>query len=156
MSELNPARHESKDVNSLGILIAAASVAGSVLTAFFVAGWGLDLLNASNQQGTSAFPLAEQERRHLPPEPRLDAIDRMEGKAAALDLGTAQQAELESYGWVNKKAGIVRIPLSRAMKIIVADKLLPARSDTALEKKSERGQSAPSAASSGRTLEREP
>ena len=38
----------------------------------------------------------------------------------------AEEAALNSYGWVDKDAGIVKIPVDRAMEIL-AKKGLPAR-----------------------------
>jgi hypothetical protein len=51
----------------------------------------------------------------LPPEPRLE-IDPQEGLAA---LQTAENERLASYGWVDKPNGVVRIPIERAMALMV-------------------------------------
>ena len=40
-----------------------------------------------------------------------------------------EEAELNSYGWLNKTAGVVRIPIERAMDLLLA-KGLPTRSAT--------------------------
>lgn len=59
---------------------------------------------------------------HQPPEPRLQ-VD------AAADLQRMHAAEdllLNQYGWTDSKAGIARIPVSRAMAIL-ANRGLPAR-----------------------------
>jgi len=51
----------------------------------------------------------------LPPEPRLQV-------SAPKDLEQYKAAQgeiLNSYGWVDQKAGIVRIPIERAMDILV-------------------------------------
>jgi hypothetical protein len=42
------------------------------------------------------------------------------------EMRAAEDATLHSYGWVDKNAGIVRIPVDRAMEIL-AKKGLPAR-----------------------------
>jgi hypothetical protein len=41
-------------------------------------------------------------------------------------MRAAEDAALDSYGWVDKDAGIVRIPVDRAMEIL-AKKGLPSR-----------------------------
>ena len=41
-------------------------------------------------------------------------------------MRAAEEAALNSYGWVDKDAGIVKIPVDRAMEIL-AKKGLPAR-----------------------------
>jgi hypothetical protein len=40
-----------------------------------------------------------------------------------------EQAELSSYGWINRTAGVVRIPIERAINLVLQDGL-PSRSDT--------------------------
>jgi hypothetical protein len=58
----------------------------------------------------------------LPPEPRLQVT-------APKDLEqykAAQEEILNNYGWVDQNAGIVRIPIDRAMDILV-QKGLPLR-----------------------------
>jgi len=52
-------------------------------------------------------------RNSIPPEPRLqntpfDELRRMRAK---------EDSALASYGWVDRKAGIVRIPIERALEI---------------------------------------
>ena len=57
----------------------------------------------------------------LPPEPRLQ-ISPSEDWAEML---RREQAVLDSYGWVDRSRGIVRIPIERAMELI-AQRGLPA------------------------------
>jgi hypothetical protein len=40
----------------------------------------------------------------------------------------AQNAKLNSYGWIDKSAGVIRIPIDRAMDLL-AQRGLPARDD---------------------------
>jgi hypothetical protein len=45
-----------------------------------------------------------------------------EGRAKHLaDLHAHEQAEAHSYGWVDQKAGIVRLPIERAMELVVEE-----------------------------------
>ena len=63
--------------------------------------------------GPPASPF--EDVRALPPEPRLQTT-------APLDLKsyrTGQEKTLESYGWVDPDAGIVRIPVDRAMDLLL-------------------------------------
>jgi hypothetical protein len=60
--------------------------------------------------------------RQLPPEPRLQV-------SPARDLQEMRAREdevLHSYGWVDRQAGIVRIPIARAIDLL-AERGLPAR-----------------------------
>lgn len=49
------------------------------------------------------------------PEPRLEDDERGELKNILLD----QEQKLNSYGWVDEKAGVARIPIERAMQLVV-------------------------------------
>ena len=73
------------------------------------------------------YPLASTETR-LPPQPRVQANPAEDMKALRLE----SEAMLTSYAWVNEKAGIVRIPIDRAM-ILVAERGLPVRSGAQAE-----------------------
>jgi hypothetical protein len=42
-------------------------------------------------------------------------------RAAMLDLRQKQTAQAASYGWVDQKAGIVQLPIARAMELIVKE-----------------------------------
>ncbi len=61
----------------------------------------------------------------LPPGPRLQVQPHQELE----DYCPAQQQEVNTYGWVNQESGVVRIPVDRAMELILA-RGLPARSAT--------------------------
>ena len=63
-----------------------------------------------------ANPLAAAEGPRMPPQPRLQTHPLK-------DLDELHKAEndlLTSYGWVDKSAGTVRIPIDRAMEILAA------------------------------------
>jgi hypothetical protein len=60
----------------------------------------------------AAYPL----RRHagpLPPEPRLQDHPRED----LATLRAQEDADPHSYGWVDRNAGVVRIPIEQAMKL---------------------------------------
>lgn len=48
------------------------------------------------------------------PDPRLEEDERGELKKILRD----QEQELNSYGWVDEKAGVARIPIERAMQLV--------------------------------------
>jgi hypothetical protein len=81
-----------------------------------------------------------------PTEPRLQLSSR-----ADMALYRSQQvAELNTYAWVNKDAGIVRIPVDRAIDVIAA-RGLPSRPASEAAAFSDHGTSAPQDSSGGRT-----
>lgn len=62
-------------------------------------------------------PLAEASEPYLPPKPHLQANP-------TVDLATLREEEdliLSSYGWVDKDAGIVRVPIEEAMRRVVEE-----------------------------------
>jgi hypothetical protein len=66
-------------------------------------------------------PLA-QTRPAAPPEPRLQVAPAQELQQLRAD----EDAALQSYGWINQAAGIVRIPIARAMDLVY-ERGLPVR-----------------------------
>jgi hypothetical protein len=114
---------ETSDVDIGGIFGFAVglSVAG-VFVCVLV--WLLFTLFAAREarRVTPAFPLAAGQADRLPPEPRLQTNPRQDLR----DLRSAEDAVLTGYGWVDKSAGVVRIPIGEAMKLTVK-RGLPAR-----------------------------
>ena len=117
-------RHETTDVNFTGIL----TFAGGLIVAAIIIHvllWLLFLYFQSREAAAEAsrFPLAAEQRNRLPAEPRLQANPRQD----LADLRAREQAILSTYGWVDKSAGVVRIPIEEAMRLTV-ERGLPARS----------------------------
>jgi len=61
-------------------------------------------------------------REKIPPGPRIQAAPEWD----LIELRKEEDKELNSYGWVDKNAGIVRIPIDKAIDLLV-EKGLPAR-----------------------------
>jgi len=76
--------------------------------------------------GAPLYPLAAGQERRLPPEPRLQTHPRQDLR----DLQTQEDEILSSYGWVDRNAGVVRIPIDAAMKLTL-ERGLPARPESA-------------------------
>jgi len=68
------------------------------------------------------FPLAVGQENRLPPEPRLQANPRQDLR----DLREAEDQRLTTFGWVDRNAGVVRIPIDEAMKLTL-QRGLPSR-----------------------------
>jgi hypothetical protein len=106
-------RHELSDLKPRTILIFGISLSVTVLLCLLVANWLFHYFAAVQTQSSPPLsPLAKQE---APPGPRLQAH-------APEDLRkfrAEEEATLSSYGWVNQQAGIVRIPIDRAMRLLV-------------------------------------
>jgi hypothetical protein len=70
--------------------------------------------------GPGPAPFATE--RELPPGPRLQVQPHMELK----DYCAQQQEQVTSYGWVDQRVGAVRIPIDRAMDVLLT-RGLPSR-----------------------------
>ena len=58
-----------------------------------------------------------------PPEPRLEPLPLLPGQR----LRAEEDTILTSYAWVDKKAGVARIPIDRALEILVQRGLPPSK-----------------------------
>jgi hypothetical protein len=114
--------HESREAVPRYILYFALGVAITVLAGFLVSWATLDYLK--NHQTYPAPQSAITRGRVLPP----DGMPQLQAHPAE-DLQVYlkhEQEILDSYGWVNRKNDVVRIPIQRAMNILL-QKGLPAR-----------------------------
>jgi hypothetical protein len=115
--------HEHSDVNiraifgfGAGLIVVAAVIhlLTFVLLSYFE--------SRDGAKATREYPLAAEQQQRIPPEPRLQTNPRQD----LADLRQQEQTILESYGWVDKNAGVVRIPIDAAMKLTL-QRGLPAR-----------------------------
>lgn len=81
-------------------------------------------VNTSSGEQRRAVPkqATGEEIKHDFPEPRLEEDERLELQ----DLRGPEDDQLATYGWVDEKAGVVHIPIERAMELI-AQRGLPVR-----------------------------
>ena len=116
-------RHETSDVNVRAILtVGAGLAAGTIAVSALVWLVVVFLSSREAQPGPREFPLAVTHEQRLPPEPRLQTNPRED----LADLRRAEDQVLDSYGWVDKDAGVVRIPIDDAMRLTI-ERGLPAR-----------------------------
>ena len=106
--------HEASDVNfraivSFGVgLLALGAVVYLVVWLFL----GFLSTRAGRASEQLAYPLAAGQGDRVPPEPRLQTNPR----ADLRELREAEDKRLDSYGWVDRNAGIVHIPIDEAIK----------------------------------------
>lgn len=121
----HPGRHEHQDVNVRAVALFGFGLLATIVVVL-VAIMGLLVHLASKPAGTTG-PLADVPL--TPPEPRLQVSPQEDLQK----LRAAEDALLNGYGWVDRSAGIVRIPIDRAIELL-AQRGLPARSES-VEKK---------------------
>ena len=105
--------HETSDINIRNLIISGVLLCCLVIAGLLVSGVVFHYFVRHQGLGPPASPF--ENVRMLPPEPRLQV-------SAPKDLEQYKAAQgeiLNSYGWVDQKAGIVRIPIERAMDILV-------------------------------------
>jgi hypothetical protein len=131
-SEHIPAGHETEDANVHAIVLTGVGLAiGAALVGLIVYGIFKYLANAPvttepvNPMGIEypspemrtkyaiSNPMAETDQQQFPPPPRIQEHPSLEVK----DLHAKEDSILSTYGWTDKKAGVVRIPIDRAMEL---------------------------------------
>jgi hypothetical protein len=115
------AGHEATDLNPRWIVMFGIGIVIAMGLAVLVTSLLID--TRAHQYAKREIPLSRlAKEREVSPQPRL----QVDAPRELREMRAAEDAMLGSYGWVNKDAGIVRIPVERAMDII-AKKGLPAR-----------------------------
>lgn len=130
-------RFERRDIGVAGVLyfLLGLAVAG-LMVHFIVTGLYSYLDKRSELQQTPVNPLvtnAPKDTRHILkdypqgafPNPRLEEDERGQLNGILLK----EEETLNTYDWVDQKAGTVRIPIERAMDLI-AQRGLPVRTET--------------------------
>lgn len=117
VTPVNPdVTYEEKDVQTSSIISFGVGLF-VVCSLVLVAMWGAFRLFASqekhNQRALAPGVAASLQR--TPAEPRLEPLPLLPRQR----LRVAEDALLSSYGWVDRPGGVARIPIDRAMALIV-------------------------------------
>ncbi len=110
--------HELRDVRVRGVLWAAAGVLALMLVAFVVVrvlvGHFVEELATSSPP---ANPLAERYAPRKAPAPRLQTDPRRDLR----EMRAEEDAQLGGYGWIDRDAGRLHIPIDRAIALTAVD-----------------------------------
>ncbi len=112
--------YEPRDTNIRGVVMFGIGLTALVAVALLLMGWLFRFLAERKEPGPTPSPLALE--RTVPPEPRLQVRPNTDIEK----MRAAAQAALNSYGWVDRQAGVVRIPIERAIEL-TAQRGLPVR-----------------------------
>ena len=111
--------HEPNTVNIPGVFKFFVGLTGGVvLIALLVGGLMLYFDARKMWEAPPRSPLATGER--LPPEPRLQGAPGS-ASSPAEDIRRFREKEdqmLDSYGWIDRPNGVIRIPIAQAKKLI--------------------------------------
>jgi hypothetical protein len=118
-------RYEQQDLSAHGVYAFLVSlIVGGIIVYFVI--WGFYHFMEARQRAYEPppSPLVKQvetdprivstEEIKQFPEPRLETNERVEIK----DFRLKEEQTLNSYGWVDQDAGVVRIPIDRAMQLL--------------------------------------
>ena len=110
--------YETRDADVRGVFRFLV-VMGLALVFTLILCWGLfRYFSATEAEPNPASPFAE--RRQLPSGPQLQVNPREDW----LKYHAAQQQALQSYAWEDREAGTVRVPIERAMELLL-EKAVP-------------------------------
>jgi len=149
----DPVKHEStpshgsyerQDVSARGIFyFIAGLLAATLLISFLLSGLYKILDKRFETHQPPVNPLAAnvpKDTRQVPPQypqtafpdPRLETDERTQLDSVRI----AEEQKLNSYGWVDEKAGTVHIPIERAMELL-AQRGLPLRPQSGAQAQNE-------------------
>jgi hypothetical protein len=128
--------YEHQDLSAQGVLAFLISlVVGGVVVYFVIWGFYHFLDARQRERQSQPSPLVKQVETDTRivspgeinkfPQPRLETNERVEIR----DFRLKEEQTLNSYGWVDEKAGVVRIPIDRAMQLL-AQRGLPTTART--------------------------
>lgn len=107
--------HERRDIDAGRVIRIGVAIFAFLLFSMALS-WGVTrgLVARRRAASPAPSPVAERLGPREPPAPRLQADPR-----ADLETLRARDARLlGTYGWVDREAGIARIPIERAMEIL--------------------------------------
>lgn len=115
-------RHEQRDVSVRIMAYVVVGLTLLTLGGMGVSWWYLNRVEKEEQAAERPVPPLAATLPQVPPEPRLQVTP-------SADLATVRVREdalLNTYGWIDAKSGLARIPIDRAIEVL-AERGLPAR-----------------------------
>ncbi len=112
--------HEKTGIDARGLFISAGVLVATVFVCELVLKWWMDDFKVEEQKTNALHPSRQEIPVDRFPNPRLQESPPVD----LVQVEREERARVSSYGWVDKKSGIARIPVDRAMDIL-AQKGLP-------------------------------
>jgi hypothetical protein len=119
--------HEPSDVSTTGVLVAGGLLVAGLAASLIAVSWfqvaltGYPVTVRPPEGGVASLPATSPALRALEPVPGAQYQP-----VTPPGRPDDERDRLSSYGWVDREAGIVRIPIDRAMDLL-AERGLPAR-----------------------------
>lgn len=139
--------HEDLSTKAIFGFMIGLAITGVVIY-FIITGMYTYLDKYEREQASTASPLVSKQAipgRHIPYAPGQDYVSKtfsdngaplleVDEKGQLRDFLMKQAQQLNSYGWVDEKAGVAHIPIEQAMKLIV-QRGLPVRPESGMPEK---------------------
>jgi hypothetical protein len=115
------AGYEKRDASISTLLQFGFWLAVVIVVTLFSMAWAFNYFSKIAPLGPPAAPsaVANPNARELPPGPMVQAHPHED----LVDFCQQQERAVNTYGWVDRPTGIVRIPVSRAMDLVLAQGL---------------------------------
>lgn len=107
--------HEASDVNAKPIFYFAIALVILIIFTMISMKGLFNFLDQEADRSDTQLSGVASERPTLPPLPRLES----DPVAVRRQFFQNEKKIIESYGWVDQKQGIVRVPVKRAMELLV-------------------------------------
>jgi hypothetical protein len=118
--------HETADANIRWIVVTGAGLVIAAAIALSIVYGIFQFLSTQPATTAPPNPMAETGVQQFPPAPRIE-----EHPAADIqELHAKEDSLLSTYGWTDKMAGVVRIPIDRAIDLQL-QRGFPVRKETA-------------------------
>ena len=119
--QLKPRRHghETRDANVKWLFGIVFFLLLSGLAIHGIMAGFLSSLEGKASPADLWEPVARAKRLTPPPGPQLQISASMDLQA----FRAREESQLNSYGWINRTTGVVRIPISRAMELVLQEGL---------------------------------
>lgn len=109
----NSQGYEGSDANVRGVLMFLVYLALGMVASCLFCWWLFRYFSVAEKTPAPASPFAET--RQLPSGPQLQVNPRQD----LLRFRAGQQQSLDSYAWEDRDAGTVRVPIDRAMELLL-------------------------------------
>ncbi len=110
--------YEPSDANIRSVVLFGVGLFAAIVLVLFGMNRLFHYLVARDRAGTVSSPFALM--REIPPLPRLQVFEAADQKK----FRESEESVLRSYGWVDRDAGVVRIPIDRAIELLAERRLL--------------------------------
>lgn len=105
--------HETEDASVRGIVYTGIGLAISIVVAGLIVYGSFHFFREHRPAAALPNPMEETERQQFPPAPRIEEHPMIEVR----ELRAHEDQVLSTYGWTDKKNGVVHIPIERAMEL---------------------------------------